>query len=148
MAARTSSAWPSGFTLGEILIRCWSVPIKNVVRSMPITFFPYMFFSLRTSNCLQTASATSARFGEAQPRMGSNPGGEGLAGRVVGLSGEEACDGNVLVQGVPMEAAVGDPKLFALLRGAMQEPGKPRQRHAESPAIAQVGPDAVGIEAH
>jgi len=48
--ASTSSAWPSGVTLGKMCSRVWSGPITNVVRSMPITFFPYIFFSFSTPN--------------------------------------------------------------------------------------------------
>ena len=48
--ARTSSAWPSGLTFGKTFSRRWSGPMRNVVRSIPITFFPYIFFSFRTPN--------------------------------------------------------------------------------------------------
>jgi len=47
---RTSSACPSGVTLGKICSSVWSGPIRNVVRSMPHTFLPYMFFSFKTPN--------------------------------------------------------------------------------------------------
>ncbi len=49
-SASTSSAWPSGVTLGKMCSRVWSGPITNVVRSMPQTFLPYMFFSFNTPN--------------------------------------------------------------------------------------------------
>ena len=48
--ARTSSAWPSGVTLGKMCSSFWSGPMRKVVRSMPQTFLPYMFFSLSTPN--------------------------------------------------------------------------------------------------
>ena len=48
--ARTSSAWPSGVTLGKMCSSLRSGPMRKVVRSIPITFFPYMFFSFKTPN--------------------------------------------------------------------------------------------------
>ena len=45
----TSSEWPSGFTLWKMCLILPSGPIMKVVRTTPITFFPYMFFSLNTS---------------------------------------------------------------------------------------------------
>ena len=45
----TSSEWPSGFTLWKMCLILPSAPIMKVVRTTPITFFPYMFFSLYTS---------------------------------------------------------------------------------------------------
>src|ERR1700734_1275377 len=50
MIASTSSAWPSGLTSGKICSSVRSGPIKNVVRAIPITFLPYMFFSFITPN--------------------------------------------------------------------------------------------------
>jgi hypothetical protein len=50
ISANTSSACPSGFTLGKMWISVRSGPIRKVVRSMPHTFFPYMFFSFNTPN--------------------------------------------------------------------------------------------------
>src|SRR5690606_23905507 len=49
-AWRTSSAWPGTFTLRHSRRRTPSASIRNVLRSMPMTFLPYMFFSLMTSN--------------------------------------------------------------------------------------------------
>ena len=43
--ASTSSAWPSGFTLWKMCLILPSGPMMNVVRTTPMTFFPYMFFS-------------------------------------------------------------------------------------------------------
>lgn len=48
--ASTSSAWPSGVTLGKMCSRVWSGPMRKVVRSIPQTFLPYMFFSFITPN--------------------------------------------------------------------------------------------------
>src|SRR5580698_3306022 len=59
--ASTSSAWPSGVTLGKMCSRVLSGPMRNVVLSIPHTFLPYMFFSFITPNRLQTFSSTSAR---------------------------------------------------------------------------------------
>jgi hypothetical protein len=50
MWASTSSAWPSGVTLGKMCSRVWSGPMRKVVRSIPQTFLPYMFFSFNTPN--------------------------------------------------------------------------------------------------
>ena len=46
----TSSACPSGFTFSKTCSSVWSGPIKNVVRAIPHTFLPYMFFSFITPN--------------------------------------------------------------------------------------------------
>lgn len=58
--ARTSSAWPSGLTLLKMWAILPSGPMRNVVRSMPMTFLPYMFFSLITPKALQTFLSASA----------------------------------------------------------------------------------------
>ena len=50
ISASTSSAWPCGVTLGKMCNRVRSGPMTKVVRSMPMTFLPYMFFSLSTPN--------------------------------------------------------------------------------------------------
>jgi hypothetical protein len=58
--ARTSSAWMLGFTFSKM---CWilpSGPMMNVVRAMPITFLPYMFFSCRTPKAMATFLSASA----------------------------------------------------------------------------------------
>ena len=49
-SASTSSACPSGVTLGKMWMQLLVRPNQNVVRSMPQTFFPYMFFSFNTPN--------------------------------------------------------------------------------------------------
>src|SRR5215469_568526 len=59
-AFATSSAWPSALTLGKTRAMCPSGSITNVVRSMPITFFPYMFFSFTTPYRLAIFLSTSA----------------------------------------------------------------------------------------
>ena len=50
--ARTSSAWPSAFTLWKTWAILPSGPMMKVVRSMPITFLPYIFFSFMTPKAL------------------------------------------------------------------------------------------------
>ncbi len=47
-AARTSAACPSTFTFGQALAIFPSAPTRNVERSMPMYFFPYMDFSTHT----------------------------------------------------------------------------------------------------
>jgi len=46
--ANTSSAWPSTFTLRQILMIRPSVPIRKVVRRMPWKVLPYIDFSPQT----------------------------------------------------------------------------------------------------
>ena len=45
MAARTSSAWPSGFTLSNRAATLTSGPITKVVRATPMYVRPYIDFS-------------------------------------------------------------------------------------------------------
>jgi hypothetical protein len=78
-----------------------------------------------------------------------NLGSEGLvASGLVALSGQQTGDGDIFVQGFPMQTAAADANLFALLRGAVQEPGKPCQRHADDAAVAKIDPHAVRVEAN
>ena len=74
-------------------------------------------------------------------------GGEGFVGCLVGLAGEEAGDGDVFVEGFPVESAAADAELFALLRRGAEEAGKPCERDAEGSSVAEVDPHAVGVEA-
>ena len=75
--------------------------------------------------------------------------GEGfVAGALVAETGEKAGDGNVFVEGVPMQAAGTDPDLLALFGGAVEEAGKPRQRNADRSAVAQIDPHIVRIESY
>lgn len=48
-ASSTSSACSETFTLGKMCVIFPSSPMMNVVRSIPIYFFPYMDFSFQTS---------------------------------------------------------------------------------------------------
>src|SRR3974377_1777633 len=50
--ASTSSAWPCGVTGENTCSILPSGPIRKVDRTIPMTFLPYMFFSLSTSNSL------------------------------------------------------------------------------------------------
>src|ERR1700722_7128894 len=78
-------------------------------------------------------------------------GGEGfvwsVGGGLVGLAGEEAGDGDVFVEGFPVESAAADADLLALLRGGAEEAGKPCERDTEGSSVAEVDPHAVGVEA-
>mmetsp|Transcript_2909 Transcript_2909/g.5037 ORF Transcript_2909/g.5037 Transcript_2909/m.5037 type:complete len:262 (+) Transcript_2909:861-1646(+) len=47
-AARTASAWPGTLTLGQTIATSPLASIRYVVRSIPIYFLPYMFFSFQT----------------------------------------------------------------------------------------------------
>ena len=58
--ASTSSACPAGVTGENTCTILPSGPMRNVLRTIPITFLPYMFFSLRTSNFLATSFLSSA----------------------------------------------------------------------------------------
>ena len=64
------------------------------------------------------------------PRLRSGPGrhsqilrGEGFVGGLVGLAGEEGGDGDVFVEGLPVESAGADAELFALLGCGAEEAG-------------------------
>src|ERR1700745_4392239 len=58
--SRTSSEWPSGLTLWKTCLILPSGPMTNVVRTTPITFFPYIFFSWITPKALQSFLSASA----------------------------------------------------------------------------------------
>ena len=62
-ACNTSSAWPAGLTLWKIFAIFPLVSIRNVVRSMPKYFFPYMLFSFQTPYASATVWSTSASSG-------------------------------------------------------------------------------------
>ena len=47
------------------------------------------------------------------------------------MSGEEGGDGDVFVEGFPVEAAAADAELVALRRCGAEEAGKPGERDAE-----------------
>ena len=66
-AASTASACPSILTLRQTAATIPARSIKNVDRSIPRTFFPYMFFSLITSYIVQTLLSTSASNGNGNP---------------------------------------------------------------------------------
>src|SRR5690606_19861815 len=66
-ASITASAWPGTRTLRHSpAIRC-SGSIRNLLRSMPITLRPYMFFSRITSNARHRASSPSLTRGNLNP---------------------------------------------------------------------------------
>src|ERR1700733_9317321 len=74
---------------------------------------------------------------------------EGLvAAGLVALSSQQTCDGDVLVQGLPMQAAAADPNLFALLRSGMQKSREPCEWHADNSTVAEIDPHTVWIEMH
>src|ERR1700686_622783 len=62
--ASTSSACPSAFTLLKTCLSLPSRPMAKVVRAMPFTFLPYMFFSLTTPNRLAIFFSGSASRGK------------------------------------------------------------------------------------
>jgi len=57
--SRTAEAWPATFTLGKIRSTLPSEPTMTVVRTVPQTFFPYMFFSPHTPQAFWTAASGS-----------------------------------------------------------------------------------------
>src|SRR5690606_4974493 len=59
IASSTSSTCPLTFTPRHSRRSTPSSPMRNVLRTMPSTFLPYMFFSWITSNSLQTFSSAS-----------------------------------------------------------------------------------------
>lgn len=79
--------------------------------------------------------------------LGTRLGGEGFVGGLVGLAGEEGGDGDVFVEGFPVESAAADAELLALLRCGAEEAGKPCEGDAEGSSVAEVDPHAVGVEA-
>ena len=70
-----------------------------------------------------------------------------FVGCLVGLAGEEGGDGDVFVEGFPVESAAVDAELFALLRCGAEAAGKPCEGDAEGSSVAEVDPHAVGVEA-
>jgi len=66
-ASRTSSTWPSTFTLRHSWHKIPLSSNRKVLRSMPRTFLPYMFFILITSNKLQSASSLSDNSSNLKP---------------------------------------------------------------------------------
>jgi hypothetical protein len=59
---------------------------------------------------------------------------------VVAAAGEEAGDGDVLVERLPMQAEGADLHRPALLRRGVEEAREPGERHAEDAAIGEVDP--------
>ncbi len=77
------------------------------------------------------------------------PGGEWLVtGALVVQAREQTGNGNIFVQRLLVQTAAAEADLFALLRRAVDEAWKPRKRNAENPAVTQIDPHAVFIEAH
>ena len=58
-SSRTSSTCPFTLTFRHSLTSTPFSSIRNVLRSIPMTFLPYIFFSLMTSNCLHNFSSGS-----------------------------------------------------------------------------------------
>lgn len=67
-----SATCPSTFTLRKARSMRPPGPITKVERSMPLTFFPYMFFSLITSYFSHTTPSTSHRSGKGRPYLSLN----------------------------------------------------------------------------
>jgi hypothetical protein len=65
-----------------------------------------------------------------------------VLGQVVHAS-QQACDGDVLVECIPMQAATAYAKLLSLFRGGMKKPREPGQRHGQNSAVAQIDPHAL-----
>ena len=71
-AASTSAAWPSAFTFRKAFFSLPSGPMMNVLRSMPITFRPYMFFSFQTSSAWASLWSVSASSGKGMSYFSAN----------------------------------------------------------------------------
>jgi hypothetical protein len=67
--------------------------------------------------------------------------------RQVASAGEEAGDGNVFVELVPMKTESGKFDAFAHGRGRIEEARKPRERHADGAAVRQVDPHRMFVKA-
>src|SRR5690606_38648670 len=65
--SNTASAWPGTRTLRQAAAIRPSGSIRNVLRSMPITLRPYMFFSLITSKARHKTSSVSLTSGNLNP---------------------------------------------------------------------------------
>jgi len=64
------------------------------------------------------------------------------------MAGQQAGDGDVFVQRFPMYAARAQLELIPLFGRSSQEAREPRERDGHSPAIVQINPHAVVVEAH
>lgn len=66
----------------------------------------------------------------------------------VPMAGQQTVNGNVLVQRFLVDAARTQFELCALLKGGSQQAGEPSQRNDHAPAVVEVDPSAVVVEAH
>ena len=71
-ASKTSSAWPLTFTLRHSRRRVPLASNRKVLRSIPRTFFPYMFLSRMTSKSPQSFSPTSETSSNGNPNFALN----------------------------------------------------------------------------
>jgi len=70
----------------------------------------------------------------------------GAAVGEVSTAGQQAVDGDVFVQLIPVDAARAEGEACALLRRGCQQAGKPGQGHDKHPPIGEVDPHAVAVE--
>src|ERR1700680_4547784 len=71
-ASRTSSAWPSTLSLRHWFLSTPRASSRKVLRSIPITLRPYIFFSRITSNCLQARPSASDSSANGKPICSRN----------------------------------------------------------------------------
>ena len=67
--------------------------------------------------------------------------------RHVAPAGEQAGDRDILVELFPMETEAVQLEFSALRRRGAKQAGKPRQRHADGAAVAQVDPHRMFVKA-
>src|ERR1700677_4291234 len=68
----TSSAWPVTLTLRHAFSTFPSVPIRNVLRSIPMYFRPYIDFSTHVPYRSATACSSSDASGKVSPYLAAN----------------------------------------------------------------------------
>jgi len=84
-------------------------------------------------------------FGRRSPTSGRH---DKAAMSPITMAGQQAVDGNVLLQRFPVNAARTQLKLRALFLGGTQQAREPGQRDRHAPAVVQIDPHAVVVEAH
>src|SRR5258706_14623248 len=71
-ASSTSSACPSGLTLGQTLRTTPSLSMRNVSRFTPMYFLPNIFFSFHTPYSCETVVSVSASRGKDKPYLSAS----------------------------------------------------------------------------
>ena len=70
-----------------------------------------------------------------------------MGGGKVALAGEQADDGDVFVEGFPVDAGAREEESGALGGGGVEQAWEPGEGNAEGAAIVEIDPEAVIVEA-